>query len=301
LGGSNGKYETNPKDGLCDYESVLTFANNDTQGSTICNDLIRNLNGEFGGGTKVSVDKKRLIDDIIKHDGSSTIDLEPVGGNSVEMVVGQPRTYASYLTANKKLVRYSYGKSMNITVKASTITKGSINEVMDDDLSVDSASEKEVGTTYIIRSDETVTIDGNILFESGKSKSFDELSKVIIYAKNINIVCRVKTIDAVLIAENEIKTCTDWEGNVPDINDVSRSVPLRINGAVIADKISFDRTFGATAGPNREEDGIEKGSGVPAEVINYDTTLLLWGRAQADTSASGKVNETFTRELAPRY
>ena len=52
------------------------------------------------------------------------------------------------------------------------------------------------------------------------------------------------------------------------------------------------RTYGAGTG---------KYSGIPAEIINYDSTLVIWARSRADTGETGVLNATYTHELAPRY
>lgn len=309
LGGAKGRLETYPSTGLCSYESFLTYANFDNRSaSQICNgNDIKNANGNFGNAT-ASVNKKSMIDDIVKHD-ENKITIQGADGGAqkeVGMTIGNVGTYYSYVTPNGKLVRYSYSKNSRIKIGESKLTKGTIAEVTGS-----SMEEVPVGTTYIVHSKGDVVIGGNIFHEDGVNTNYDDISKLIIYAKNIYIRCQVKRVDAILIAENKIDTCTDWggvdgDGNIlkpsnPPINDSSRSIPLRINGAVIADQLVLNRTFGATPGANRVENGIERGSGVPAEVINYDTTMLLWGRSQADTSSSGRVDITYTHELAPRY
>ncbi len=288
FGNKFGIYEESPKNGLCQFESFLTFANFDSRnGNTICNNTIKKQNGSFGGSI-ASINKVALLDDIIQYDGFEKLTVASI-------TVGQPGTFTPYVTPNEKLVRYTYAKN-KLTINESTLVKGQIADVISG-----SVNSVPVGTTYIVRSDNDIIIAGNLYSEPEPNTNMDDLSKLIIYGKNIEIMCQVKRVDAILIAENVINTCTNADGQTPDLNDSVRSIPLRINGAVVADKLLLNRTFGASAGYTRTENGIVQGTGAPAEVINYDTTLLIWGRAQADTASSGKVNVTYTRELAPRY
>ncbi len=136
-----------------------------------------------------------------------------------------------------------------------------------------------------------VTIDHNIDFLNNPAQPYERMSdipKLIIFAKNIKINCAVTQIDAVLIAENDINTCYSSE----DINDSLHSNQLIINGSIITDTLSANRTYGAAKGVN---------SIIPAEIINYDATLYLWGANKADTSESPGLSETYVHEIAPRY
>ena len=117
---------------------------------------------------------------------------------------------------------------------------------------------------------------------------FFSIPKLIIYAKNIKINCEVTKIDAVLIADDNIDTCADIE----DVNAEGRSKQLTIFGTVITDTLDLKRTYGAATGTN---------SAVPAEIINYDTSLYLWANQNAGLTKSGRITSTYQRELPPRY
>ena len=143
-------------------------------------------------------------------------------------------------------------------------------------------------TTKIIKADGDVTIDTDITYENNGYSNLESIPKIIIYAKNINISCSVTQIDAVLIADEKINTCSD---NITD-NSSLRSTPLMIRGSVISDTLTLGRTYGAATGKN---------SVIPAEIINYDTSLYLWANNQSSATTSGKLTETYINELAPRY
>ncbi len=131
-----------------------------------------------------------------------------------------------------------------------------------------------------------VIIDRNIIYDDGYA-SLKDVPKMIIYAGNIKISCGVERVDAVLIAENDVDTCYDSS----DMNSSDNSRQLVINGTVIANNLKANRTYGAATGSN---------SIVPAEIINYDTTLYLWGAKKADVTETGKLDTSYKRELAPR-
>ena len=139
-----------------------------------------------------------------------------------------------------------------------------------------------------------IYVAGNIQFAEANYESLGEIPKVLLYAdENIYIDCNITRIDALLMAEKEVKTCADENGNVPDANSESRSKQLKVNGAIIASKLSPDRTYGAATGNN---------SIVPAEIINFDPTLYLWAGPtdDDDNSVSGSLETTYIREMAPR-
>lgn len=269
-----GRYESTTSTGLCRYESMLSFANfSKSAALAFCNGATNlNANGYFGLGAP-AMSKNTLIDDIWDYTENPIAD-----GDVLNFIVGAPSTYKEYMNANGKLVRYSY-VSGNIGISSGTANPMKVEQGF--------TGEGKKSTTYIVRSDKNVKIYNNIEYPD-TYQTLNDIPKVVVYAKgNIDIWCGVTRIDAILIAEGTINTCND-DGNA----SVSRNVQLKINGALIADRLLLNRTYGAGPGA---------ASGVPAEIINYDTSMLLWGQSQADISASGKMNATYTRELAPRY
>ena len=147
------------------------------------------------------------------------------------------------------------------------------------------------GETYIIYKNGDLEINGDITYPNTTYGEMGELPKAIIYATgNININCGVGEIDAVLIADRTINTCADARANDPD--DEVRSNQLVINGAVIANKLELGRTFGAHTGAYTK---------IPAEIINYDMSILLWLRNRNSNSNYGQLSQVYQHELAPRY
>lgn len=151
------------------------------------------------------------------------------------------------------------------------------------------------GTTVVYVSGGNMVISTDIKYETpedGYYYNTVEIPKAIIYAKeNINIDCKVKEIDAVLIADGDVNTCYNANANTGN-DGPERAVQLKIFGTVIANKINAGRTYGAGPGVYSTE---------PAEIIDYDTSLYLWGAPRASGGTSGKLDITYQRELAPRY
>ena len=114
---------------------------------------------------------------------------------------------------------------------------------------------------------------------------------MLIYARgDINILCSVSRIDAILISgEGKVNTCSDDAGGV---NSDLRDNQLIVNGVIIADTLELPRTYGAAYGNN---------SGTAAEVVNYDTSSILWGSFMSGAAESNTLVTVFTEELSPRY
>lgn len=158
------------------------------------------------------------------------------------------------------------------------------------------------GETLVIDAkNQTLTIDIGATYVSGERyDNLSDIPKLIIRAGDINIDCGVERIDAVLIADRtvngkmvgKVNTCVDGDGNVPDVNNWRRSNPLRIYGTIIAGSLEANRTFGAGTGEY---------SVIPAEIIDYDTSLYLWSALTDSTSTGDKLETTYIKELPPRY
>ncbi len=150
--------------------------------------------------------------------------------------------------------------------------------------------------TYIYICKGNMRINGDIKYFDRSYSSLDDVPKIIIYAeKNIQIKCGVNQVDAVLIAEESVDTCYDLSGEEND-NRRERSNPLRINGSIIADKLIARRTYGAGTGA----DSGTGGSFVPAEVVNYDSSLYLWNISMSEKNSSGGFEVDSQVELPPR-
>ena len=211
--------------------------------------------GNLGRNSGRSGDKSSLISDFVQ--GSNQFNIE--GEFSLSGVDDNRKT--------DKGVYYYDGKNKKLSISESAIG---------------------AGATKVVRTNNDIAILGNIVYQNDDYSNLESIPKIIIYAKNISISCSVTRIDAVLIADEKINTCSD---NITD-NSSLRSIPLMIRGSVISDTLTLGRTYGAATGKN---------SVIPAEIINYDTSLYLWANNQSSATTSGKLTETYINELAPRY
>ncbi len=214
-----------------------------------------------GAGISTGVSNREALIDYVEEDDSNNI----ASGTTIDL--NDPRTYT--------LTKSNTGKDVRVSQSGGNINIG--------------AAIIEPGVTHVVKSDYSITISGDIYYADNAYTNSGDIPKVLIYAAgDINISCGVKEIDAVVIAGGQVKTCMEN----PDINDALRSNQLAIRGAVIASGIDLGRTYGAATGRN---------SGMSAEIIDYDTSILLWGKFMAGAAESNTLTITYQNELAPRY
>ncbi|MBQ2695415.1 hypothetical protein IJG04_02135 [Candidatus Saccharibacteria bacterium] len=164
-------------------------------------------------------------------------------------------------------------------------------------------------STFVIKAGGNIDINGNLTYLGDFNYvSPGEIPKLVIYSGgNIRISCAVEQIDALIIAGGEVNTCNDYESvgsavEDPSINNSERSKRLMIRGVVISNTLTPSRTYGASRGVGSNPDGIPlSGSAAAAEVINYDTSAILWGRYMAGSAESDVLTTVYQHELAPRY
>lgn len=171
--------------------------------------------------------------------------------------------------------------------------------------------------TIVYSSTGTVTITGDICYsndggcgsdnlaqQSLNSNNISILPQVLIFARDIKIAENVKRIDAWLVANDEIDTCS-----APDLakrGSAACSGTLTVNGPVFARHLSLNRTAGAWSSAENGWEGwgvlgrnyAAKGTVSPAEIFNLRADSFLWSNRQANLSSQGST--TYVRELAPR-
>ena len=159
-------------------------------------------------------------------------------------------------------------------------------------------------TVQVVHSENTVLVKDNIAYNGTYSK-YSDLPKLVIYGKNVVIDCRVTRIDALIVADEKVVTCNNYSNDInttsdvdfkddiqKHINEAANSSPLKVNGAIVAKTLISNRTYGAATGVN---------SIIPAEIINFDPTLYMWGNlGDDDGDDNGELEVTLTKELAPR-
>ena len=164
------------------------------------------------------------------------------------------------------------------------------------DIAIDKMEDGWCGKTICVWKQDSgnITISKDIKFPDDNDDN-EHIRKAIIYAKegSILIKCDVMEVDAILVAKEGIKTCVDNDGNEPDYNAEVRSHRLIIKGAVITDgELRLGRTYGAGKG---------KYSSIPAEIINYDSSIVLWWRDMLQSTKGNTFSEVYQKVLAPRY
>ena len=116
---------------------------------------------------------------------------------------------------------------------------------------------------------------------------------MIIYTtKNIYIDCDVDRIDAILLADGTIYSCGSYLGNDSSANQEERSNQLVVNGAIITKGLELGRTYGMGTGTY---------SKIPAEIVNYDSSIFLWSKGKTESDDFDKMHQVYINELAPRY
>lgn len=156
-------------------------------------------------------------------------------------------------------------------------------------------------TTYLVKASGTVTISGNLKYNTNTYNHIGEVPKVIIYANNFNISCNVDEVDAILITApgGNVNTCAGGG----DESDPKRDRQLKIFGTVMTDSINLGRTYGTAAnqtGSKTDPFGMPS-DGAAAEVFDYDTSILMWSEFMSGSGESDTLNTTYQHELAPRY
>ena len=157
----------------------------------------------------------------------------------------------------------------------------------------------EQTTVYYVT--KTLVIDSDVLTASSDQEytNAKAIKQNIIIAKNVLIMPRVRKIDALIVAENELDTCAYTSyGNLNNDNRTSLSRlssdvcsgQLVFEAPVLAKKVLLHRTHGADNGNKAVQ---------RAEIFNFNMANYLWGYSQA--AKYSEANTTNIRELPPRY
>lgn len=265
--------------------------------------LGKNSSISAGAGVTGKVDNKfcsDLVSLTLANKIGNSCSNGSVGYSGIESSMTNRESLVDYfaeIQTNESTSGYTYGIG-NYVRKVSATGKIITYYDIDGDVPSLSGLVTVTNNTNIVKASGNIVISGNINY-SGPWSGFTSLSqipKTVIYAnKNIYIACNVSRIDAVLIAGGTIDTCYDGG----DVNSYARSNQLLVNGVLIADKLIPGRTYGNTMGIVGGSWNV--GSESPAEIINYDSSLLLWSQSMAGAAESDTLTVTYQHELAPRY
>ena len=207
------------------------------------------------------------------------------GRSGISAVISNKESLVGTLP-NEDAQSYNYSAPATITLNNST-AKSIIRYNSTSNLTIN-GSTANTGKTHIIKATGNVVINGNINYQGATYSNMSDIPKVIIYGDNITIACGVSVVKAILIAEKDLDTCP-----TTDINARQNSRRLTVTGAIITNKLFLNRTYGAATGVNSKE---------PAEIVNYDVSTVLWGRAKSDPDNEHKnLTAVYQHEIAPRY
>ena len=171
--------------------------------------------------------------------------------------------------------------------------------------------------TLVIHTGGKVIIDRNICYGNGACNNSSDvrlnnnseyftsmygLPQVVIIAdKGIDITSGATHVDAWLVTNGTINTCTDFSMGSPES---ACNSTLIVNGPVFADGIRLNRAGGAYPGAGSGSTVLDTnlsrtGSITPGEIFNLRPDTLYWAYSQAQRFT--QATATYTRELAPRY
>lgn len=149
----------------------------------------------------------------------------------------------------------------------------------------------------------TLTISGNVELANTSGKTIYEMPQVVIYVDgNVKIAPSVTRLDAWIIANGNINTCSGWVEKTTETRSVYRNQNttcdnrLQINGPVVAKSVTLNRTYGA----DNLAYGTSSFKNTSSEVFNLSALSYLWSFAQAGRYDSS-YTDAYARELAPRY
>lgn len=197
---------------------------------------------------------------------------------------------AQYFSTGKPTQPYNSGADLN----ANAFDTGSSVVVRTAGALTLNAGELPKGRSLIIVASDTVTIKGNLTYAPGAMNSTRDLSQLVIIAPRIHIEDNVTEVNAWLVADQEVNTCSNAPKNpatgAVQLTGASCSAKLTVNGPVLSDKLILYRTAGSGTGA---------ASGDPAEVFNTRPDTYLW--AQLVAAGSGRAETVDTTELPPRF
>ncbi len=160
------------------------------------------------------------------------------------------------------------------------------------------------GGTQVYHISGNTTLSHDLIYPGSTYYSVYDLPQTIIFVDgNLDIAPSVSRIDAWLIVNGTLNTCSNFQNKftqaAPGFECINQ---LAVNGPVIANQLITKRSFGA------DPTGSAAGSGrftastreAPAEIFNLRQDAFLWAYAQAGRYDSS-YTEVYSRELAPRY
>lgn len=163
----------------------------------------------------------------------------------------------------------------------------------------------------------SLKITGNIIAAPGPYSSIYHIPQAVIFVHgDVEIASNVTRIDAWLIVDGKINTCSNSIPGATEAGFVAGSTEadavgrqrnscnrqLVFNGPVMANSLELNRSFGSDPLITYRTGtfGAPSTKYAPGEVFNLRADTYLWAYAQAGRYDSS-YTESYSRELAPRY
>lgn len=243
--------------------SPLTFSNiMDTAGTGV---------GNSGIGSKMTNNPHDLIDYWIGDLTNYKTNMTNLWGGKRRMLESASGRKIYYIDGTKDT-----GTNSNITIGSYNVPSG---------------------TTYLIKTEKNVTINGNLKYQDPDRGLISNVPKVVIYASNVDISCNVDEVDAIIIATGTVNTCYN---GTSDVNASIRSRRLKVFGVVVANSVKLERTYGVAAWNGSMNDG-RTTDAEAAEVFDYDSTIPMWSEFMGSSAETDTLQIVYQHELAPRY
>ena len=228
--------------------------------------------------------KKQLIKHLVDKDTEYT-GTEYTGKTSADAVnISDDTNYDGTTFCPSANNECSSAKKYRVTdAKITTTTLGSKTR---GNLTIAADRPLPSGTTHIIYAHD-IYINSNLTYYDGPYINAFYVPQYIIYATgNINIAASVTRIDAILVADGTINTCTESTSSDMSDRDKCGAYQLKINGAIFANRLNLTRSYSDS---NKS----------PAELITFPASTSFWANSQAEDYS--RATTTYIRELAPRY
>ena len=156
------------------------------------------------------------------------------------------------------------------------------------------------GQTYFIKVNGDVIFDQNVRYASGPYTALNTIPKLVIYANNFKINCKVTNVDAILIGGEGSNLDTCYNSGDDDVNNPIRSQgQFKLFGVAMIDSVDLKRTYGAATW--NQSAFSTKSDVEAAELFDYDSTILMWSEFLGGTAETDVLQTSYQHEIAPRY
>ena len=214
-----------------------------------------------------------------------TIANSKCGGTSEVKALGGSKIISESTTLEKLRARYVEGRAESVLIQQDTLNSWDIASRGIDPNRFFSSN------PIVVYSTSDLIVNTNLTLEPNRVFSRNFTPQVILIAEHdIKIDQNVTNLDAWLVAGNAIDTCTNGQDAI-SLNGNVCGNQLTIRGAILAKKVSFNRTHGGDANQGT--------TNTPAEIVKYSPTTLLFSAREAERYLLPET--TYLHKLPVRY